>query len=177
MVYGLNDLVPQGPTPEDLDRMLQGLRARYDRDIAELVRKTEALTRPGAEALRPVGDWVWYDFLNVHAGSDTIQSYKYISDQYEFWCVYLTGAMVSGNLNTVTMRVLDSRTGRSLSADDSLVRADLILGTPSQPLECKPPRIFGSQMTLETYNTSATNIHVVLFGILVPVDRAVGRTI
>jgi len=180
MVYGLNDLVPQGPSNSELDNMLRGLQARYDRDIAELARKTEALTRPGSEALRPIGDWCWYDFTNTHVGSDTIQSYKVISDQMEFWCVYLTGASTAGAaLSLHTLRITDTRSGRSLSEDDSLVRADLLLGTPSQPLEMKPPRVMGSRINVETYATTAATatIHTVLFGLLVPVDRAVGRVI
>jgi len=94
--------------------------------------------------------------------------------------VYLTGASTSGEAtSTVTMRIIDTRTGRTTSADDSLVRSDLLLGTPSQPMEFKPPRIFGQQICVETYQTTgaAATIHTVLFGLLVPVDRAVGRTI
>ena len=180
MVYGLNDLVPQGPSNAELDNMMRGLQARYDRDIAELARKTESLTRPGAEALRPIGDWAWLDFTNTHVASDTIQSYKRISDQYEFWCVYLTGASTAGGAASLhTMRIIDTRTGRSLAADDSLVRMDLLVGTPSQPMEFKPPRVFGSQICVETFATTAvtSTLHIVLWGILVPVDRAVGRTI
>ncbi len=171
-------------TPQDLaaiQRQMADMQMRYDQLIVKLAAQIDALSRPGAEALRPIGDWTWFLFTNTHtaAANETLTATKKISDQYEFWLVYLTGWAGTGALTNANLLITDARSGRSMSGDNTRVRADQLLGTINQPHELKPPRIFGQMITVETTTIAATltTVNVLMFGIQVHVGRARGQTV
>ena len=153
-------------------------QSRYDSYIAALSRRLENLSRPGAKAERPIGEFTWIPFTNVHLGSDNQVTYYRIPDQYEFWAMYLVGGVTSGDANTsFTFLIRDDRSGRTLSGDSSKVRMDLGVGSAVTPMEFKPPRVFGQQITVETTKTDAGagDALFVLFGIMMKARNVIAR--
>jgi len=153
-------------------------QSRYDSYIAALSRRLENLSRPGAKAERPIGEFTWIPFTNVHLGSDNQVTYYRIPDQYEFWAMYLVGGVTSGDANTsFTFLIRDDRSGRTLSGDSSKVRMDLGVGSAVTPMEFKPPRVFGQQITVETTKTDAGagDALFVLFGIMMNTRNVIAR--
>ena len=153
-------------------------QSRYDRYIAELSRRLENLSRPGAKAERPIGEFCWIPFTNVHLGSDNITTSYRIPDQYEFWAMYLVGGVTSGDAtSSFTFLIRDDRSGRTLSGDSQKLRMDLGTGSSTTPMEFKPPRVFGQQITVDTTKTDATagDALFVLFGIMMNTRNVIAR--
>ncbi len=152
-------------------------QSRYDKYIAELSRRLENLSRPGAAAERPIGEFTWIPFTNTHTGSDNVTTSYRIPDQYEFWAMYLVGGVSTGANTSFTFLIRDDRSGRTLSVDSQKLRMDLGVGTSTTPMEFKPPRVFGQQITIDTTKTDAgsANALFVLFGIMMNTRNVIAR--
>jgi hypothetical protein len=154
-------------------------QSRYDSYIAALSRRLDALSRPGSRAIRPIGEFTLIPFTNVHTAinTTTITAYR-IPDQYEFWAMYLIGGASSGDLTSdFTFIIRDDRTGRTTSGDAQKLRMDFGVGSSTTPMEFKPPRVFGQQITVETTKTTANagDALFVLFGIMMNTGNVIAR--
>ncbi len=163
---------------DEMDRMYRGIQSSYDKAIGELYQKMEALSRPGAHAMRPIGEWGWYSFSLVHTGSESQQDSTRVADQFEFWATYLVGSVSTGATTSYTIRITDTRSNTYLDFESQMVAANLLLGSITQPHVFAPPRIMGSQITVESDKTDsgAATLSVVMCGIQVNVRDVYGAT-
>ena len=92
--------------------------------------------------------------------------------------MYLVVDVTSGDLtSSFTFLIRDDRSGRTTSVDSMKIRMDLGTGSSTTPMEFKPPRVFGQQITMDTTKTDATagDALFVLFGIMMNTRNVIAR--